>query len=291
MSIPAALLLCAPGPPPHCRRCGRAGRLSSWPRRPPRCRRRRRPSRVSPPSARCTRTRPTTSHALGAGARFTDDILPALASRALASHRRDVDDDGACGKVEDEGHRGHRANDRAAQGDGGRDRAPAAPREGGRRRAARPRRDVRGVRVADQVEAGRLRPAPQAHREAPRDGDPPRPPPPRTPERPLVLVYGARAAQRSSIPARGLEAYAFGPAIFALEHGDYREVDLYVPELVERLEAMRAEAWLAAWKAFGHERGDGDGWSFRGERAFDDRRVPAAPEKLAPPKGSRSPRS
>jgi hypothetical protein len=76
---------------------------------------------------------------------------------------------------------------------------------------------------------------------------------PRTPERPLVLVYGG-ALHNDLYPARGLEAYAFGPAIFALEHGDYREVDLYVPEFLERLEAMRAEAWFGAWKAFGRER-------------------------------------
>jgi len=75
---------------------------------------------------------------------------------------------------------------------------------------------------------------------------------PRTPERPLVLVYGG-ALHNDLHPSRGLEAYAFGPAIFALEHGDYREVDLYVPEFVERLEAMRAEGWFEAWKAFGRE--------------------------------------
>jgi hypothetical protein len=76
---------------------------------------------------------------------------------------------------------------------------------------------------------------------------------PRTPARPLVLVYGG-ALHNDLYPARALAAYAFGPAIFALTRGDYREVDLYVPELVERLEAMRAEPWFAAWKAFGHER-------------------------------------
>ena len=72
----------------------------------------------------------------------------------------------------------------------------------------------------------------------------------RTPERPLVLVYGG-ALHNDLYPARELAPYAFGPAIFALVHGDYREVDLYVPELVERLESMRAEPWFAAWRGLG----------------------------------------
>jgi hypothetical protein len=74
---------------------------------------------------------------------------------------------------------------------------------------------------------------------------------PRTPARPLVLVYGG-ALHNDLYPARSLEPYAFGPAIFALLRGDYREVDLYVPELAERLALMRAEPWYATWGAFGH---------------------------------------
>jgi hypothetical protein len=72
----------------------------------------------------------------------------------------------------------------------------------------------------------------------------------RAPERPLVLVYGG-ALHNDLYPTRGLGPYAFGPAIFALTQGDYREVDLYVPELVERLEALRAESWFAAWRELG----------------------------------------
>ncbi|HSZ84357.1 MAG TPA: hypothetical protein VLA14_18855 [Polyangia bacterium] len=71
---------------------------------------------------------------------------------------------------------------------------------------------------------------------------------PRGPGRPLVLVYGG-ALHNDLRPRRALAAYAFGPAIFALMHGDYRQVDLYVPELVERLAALRAEPWFAAWRA------------------------------------------
>ncbi|HVU52631.1 MAG TPA: hypothetical protein VHL80_18250, partial [Polyangia bacterium] len=73
---------------------------------------------------------------------------------------------------------------------------------------------------------------------------------PRTPARPLVLVYGG-ALHNDLYPARALASYTFGPAIFAATRGDYREVDLYVPELVERLAAMRAEPWFAAWKSLG----------------------------------------
>jgi hypothetical protein len=74
---------------------------------------------------------------------------------------------------------------------------------------------------------------------------------PRPPERPLVLVYGG-ALHNDLSPARALAAYSFGPAVFAATRGDYREVDLYVPELVERTPALRKEAWYRAWRAFAH---------------------------------------
>jgi hypothetical protein len=74
---------------------------------------------------------------------------------------------------------------------------------------------------------------------------------PRTSERPLVLVYGG-ALHNDLTPARALAAYSFGPAIFAATRGDYREVDLYVPELVDRMPALRKEAWYRAWRAFAH---------------------------------------
>jgi hypothetical protein len=70
---------------------------------------------------------------------------------------------------------------------------------------------------------------------------------PRPAERPLVLVYGG-ALHNDLYPARALAPYAFGPATFALTHGDYREVDLYVPEFVERAAGFRDEPWLAAWR-------------------------------------------
>ena len=49
-------------------------------------------------------------------------------------------------------------------------------------------------------------------------------------------------------PDPTLAKYSFGRAIHALTHGDYREVDLYVPELVDTTPALRAEPWYAAWR-------------------------------------------
>jgi hypothetical protein len=70
---------------------------------------------------------------------------------------------------------------------------------------------------------------------------------PRAPERPLVLVYGG-ALHNDLYPQRDTEAYAFGRSVYALLRGNYREVDLYVPELVARVPAMRAERWFAVWR-------------------------------------------
>jgi hypothetical protein len=72
---------------------------------------------------------------------------------------------------------------------------------------------------------------------------------PRTPERPLVLVYGG-ALHNDLHPAHALAAYSFGPAIFSRTRGDYREVDLYVPEFVDRMPALRKEASYRTWRAF-----------------------------------------
>jgi len=71
---------------------------------------------------------------------------------------------------------------------------------------------------------------------------------PRAAGRPLVLVYGG-ALHNDLAPAPALAAYSFGPAIDALTGGAYREVDLYVPELVDTLPALRVEPWFPVWKA------------------------------------------
>jgi hypothetical protein len=70
---------------------------------------------------------------------------------------------------------------------------------------------------------------------------------PRPPGRPLVLVYGG-ALHNDLHPVPELAPYAFGPEIHAFMCGAYREIDLYVPELVDRLPAVRAERWYPAWR-------------------------------------------
>jgi hypothetical protein len=70
---------------------------------------------------------------------------------------------------------------------------------------------------------------------------------PRSAQRPLVLVYGG-ALHNDLHPARTLAPYAFGPAIHAMLKGDYREVDLYVPEFIDRLPAVKGERWYDVWR-------------------------------------------
>jgi len=70
---------------------------------------------------------------------------------------------------------------------------------------------------------------------------------PRPADRPLVLVYGG-ALHNDLDPIPELAKYSFGPAIEALTHGNYREVDLFVPELVDATPAMRTERWYATWR-------------------------------------------
>jgi len=71
---------------------------------------------------------------------------------------------------------------------------------------------------------------------------------PRPPGHPLILVYGG-ALHNDLQPAPALAAYSFGPAVDALTGGGYREVDLYAPELVDALPALRGEPWYPVWKA------------------------------------------
>jgi hypothetical protein len=73
---------------------------------------------------------------------------------------------------------------------------------------------------------------------------------PRPADRPLVIVYGG-ALHNDLEPSPDLAKYSFGPEVDALTHGDYREIDLYVPELLATLPALRAERWYAAWRPTG----------------------------------------
>lgn len=71
---------------------------------------------------------------------------------------------------------------------------------------------------------------------------------PRPKDRPLVLVYGG-ALHNDLGPDGETAKYSFGPAIDALTQGAYREVDLFVPALVDAYPALRGERWYAAWRS------------------------------------------
>lgn len=71
---------------------------------------------------------------------------------------------------------------------------------------------------------------------------------PHPPDRPLVLVYGG-ALHNDLAPAAALADYSFGPAVDRLTGGAYHEVDLYVPALVDALPALKAEPWYPLWLA------------------------------------------
>ncbi len=73
---------------------------------------------------------------------------------------------------------------------------------------------------------------------------------PRSAARPIVIVYGG-ALHNDLYPDAALAKYSFGPAVFALTGGAYREVDLYVPEMIDATPAVRAERWRLAWSRAG----------------------------------------
>jgi hypothetical protein len=70
---------------------------------------------------------------------------------------------------------------------------------------------------------------------------------PRAAGRPLVIVYGG-ALHNDLHPAAATARYSFGPAIDELTNGAYREIDLYLPALVAGLPALRAETWYSVWR-------------------------------------------
>jgi hypothetical protein len=73
---------------------------------------------------------------------------------------------------------------------------------------------------------------------------------PRGGGRPLVIVYGG-ALHNDLHPDVTLAKYSFGRAIHAFMRGAYREVDLYVPEMIETMPALAAEAWYDVWRRNG----------------------------------------
>jgi hypothetical protein len=190
-------------------------------------------------------------------ARFADDILPALAPRASHLVVETWMTTGACGKAEKRVTEGiarttERPKEteseivrliRRAKGGGVEPHVLAVTCEEYATLAGARGKGVDGAR--GKVDYDRLLKLTERHLEAAVRQALLLP---RTPARPLVLVYGG-ALHNDLYPAKGLEPYAFGPAIFAATRGDYREVDLYVPEFVERIAAMRAEPWHGAWQA------------------------------------------
>jgi hypothetical protein len=62
-----------------------------------------------------------------------------------------------------------------------------------------------------------------------------------------VVVYGG-ALHNDLAPPPSLSAYAFGESISKTVGGRYLEIDLYVPEYVEKQKALRAEPWYAVYR-------------------------------------------
>ena len=78
---------------------------------------------------------------------------------------------------------------------------------------------------------------------------------PRAPGRPLVVVYGG-ALHNDLFPDPTLAKYTFGRHVHAATRGAYREIDLYVPEMVDTTPALRAEPWYRVWQGAGAGKSD-----------------------------------
>jgi hypothetical protein len=63
----------------------------------------------------------------------------------------------------------------------------------------------------------------------------------------LIVVYGG-ALHNDLHPDPVLAPFSYGLRVFHATAGRYRELDLYVPEYLERNAAMHGEPWYAAWE-------------------------------------------
>lgn len=63
----------------------------------------------------------------------------------------------------------------------------------------------------------------------------------------LILVYGG-GLHNDLLPRPELAAYTFGPSVMKEFQGRYLEIDLYVPEYIERDPNFTKEAWFALYK-------------------------------------------
>jgi hypothetical protein len=182
-------------------------------------------------------------------ARFTDDIFPALAPRAAHLVVETWGTTGRCGEAEREVTRDiARTTDRPAATESEIVRLLRRAKESGVEPHVLTVACDEYARLLGRGGAGvdydalltltrrHLEAAIRAALRAPRGAG-----------RPLVLVYGG-ALHNDLYPDGALRAYSFGPTLFQAQRGAYREVDLYVPELVERLAAMRAQPWFAVWR-------------------------------------------
>jgi hypothetical protein len=179
-------------------------------------------------------------------ARFTDEVLPAIAPRAAHLIVETWVSRGACGEPEK-----HVTEDVARTTE----RPPQTENEIVRllRRAKElgvaPHlldvdcHEYQTLQVGDHVDYDRLLQLTRAHLQRAIEQALALP---HAADRPLVLVYGG-ALHNDLAPAPALADYSFGPAIDRLTNGAYREVDLYVPQLVDALPALRAEPWYPVW--------------------------------------------
>jgi hypothetical protein len=62
-----------------------------------------------------------------------------------------------------------------------------------------------------------------------------------------VLVYGG-ALHNDVFPRKELAAYTFAPPVTKAARGRYLEVDLFVPEYLEKDELLAKEKWFATWR-------------------------------------------
>jgi hypothetical protein len=70
---------------------------------------------------------------------------------------------------------------------------------------------------------------------------------PRPPGRPLVALYGG-ALHNDLYPGPGADAWSYAVPGYAFMRGALREIDLYVPELVEPLPGIKQEPWYRVWR-------------------------------------------
>jgi hypothetical protein len=78
---------------------------------------------------------------------------------------------------------------------------------------------------------------------------------PRAPGRPLIVVYGG-ALHNDLFPDPTLAKYTFGRHVHAATRGAYREIDLYVPEMIDTTPSLHAEPWYRAWQRAGAGKSD-----------------------------------